>query len=437
MHRPERITRRDLLRAAIAAAPLLAAPLGGCGSRDRGLVIVVGGGLCGLVALDRLAKAGREAVLLEAGTRLGGRIFTVRERFADGAALSPGLRAELGAERVGFEDHGLRALLKDLGIATTPYGKRASPMLLDWGGRTYRFDDGRDFPSSLLEGLSETERKASPLGILHALTDAGTPPDAGDPRTGIEWLRSRGLTPAGERWVRAFVPMPLDAMPAAVFHRAALREVKALKSDLVAGGTDQVVEKLAARHAAAITKGMKVASIGQTERGVSVSDGEGRKVEGSSAIVCLPLLPLRALGFDAGMPEPLAERLKTLEPAHETKLAAECPIPGLPTPSRSAASPGGSPSRVRQAASSSRPSSGPRTRPVWRRRRRRRTPTATTSPTDPLIGAAYAYSKSGTAREGVVRAGRLIFAGADLSDSPGWMEGAVRAAEQAVAAVPG
>ena len=161
-------------------------------------------GLCGLVALDRLAKAGREAVLLEAGTRLGGRILTVREKFSDGAPLSPGLRAELGAERVGFEDHGVRALLKDLGIATTPYGKRASPMLLDWSGRTYRFDDGRDFPTALLEGLSETERKASPLGILHALTDAGTAPDAGDPRTGIEWLRSRGLTPAGERWVRAF-----------------------------------------------------------------------------------------------------------------------------------------------------------------------------------------------------------------------------------------
>jgi monoamine oxidase len=34
-----------------------------------------------------------------------------------------------------------------------------------------------------------------------------------------------------------------------------------------------------------------------------------------------------------------------------------------------------------------------------------------------------------------VRAGRIVFAGADLSDAPGWMEGAVRSADQAVAAV--
>jgi monoamine oxidase len=31
----------------------------------------------------------------------------------------------------------------------------------------------------------------------------------------------------------------------------------------------------------------------------------------------------------------------------------------------------------------------------------------------------------------------LIFAGADLSDAPGWMEGAVRSADQALAALLG
>src|SRR5205814_224149 len=62
--------------------------------RDGGLegdVIVLGGGAAGLAAARGLGVAGRHVVLVEARTRLGGRILTVRE---------PGwpLAVELGAE---------------------------------------------------------------------------------------------------------------------------------------------------------------------------------------------------------------------------------------------------------------------------------------------------------------------------------------------------
>jgi monoamine oxidase len=439
------LTRRGFLR--LAAAAPLAAGLAGCGGGDRAPVLVVGGGLCGLVALDRLVKAGRKAVLLEGGTRLGGRIYTVRGDPARSkptglrAALEPwvseGLRAELGAERVGFEDHGVRALLADLGVATTPYRKPKHPMTFEWGGRSYRFDDGRDLPEAVLAGLSDVERRASPLGLLHAFMEGAPAPEAGDARSGIEWLRSRGLTPAGEKFVRAFVPMPLDRMPAPVFFRASAREVKARRSDLVAGGTDQIVEKLASRHSGAITTGVRVVSVRDDGKRVDAVDAQGRKFEGSSAILCLPLGPLRRLDFAGGVPAALAERLDGLEAAHEVKLAREDTDPAfeysfaerwvsyrLPE-----SGPGGS--YVAQVMAWA-PNAGP--------------PGLDLSSmgmfghdfsADPLIGAAYAYSKSASAREGVVVAGRIVVAGADLSDMPGWMEGAVRAAEQAVAALPG
>jgi monoamine oxidase len=428
-----RLTRRGFLR--LAAAAPLAATLAGCGGGDGGPVLVIGGGLCGLVALDRLARAGRKAVLLEAGNRLGGRILTLREGFA------AGLRAEMGAERVGLEDHGVRALLKELGVATAAHRPPSNPMIFQWQGRSYRFHDVRDLPAALLEGLSDAERQASPLGILHGLMEGAPAPAADDARSGMEWMRSRGLTPAGEKFVRAFVPMPLDGPAAPVFFRMATREVKARKSDLVAGGTDQIVEKLAARHAAAITKGVQIVSLRQEARRVEAADASGRKFDGSSAIVCLPLNPLRKLTFEGGVPEPLATRLKDLEPAYERKTAAESDkaeteyvfaersvLWRLPEMSakgtfvthrldweadaKPAASDGGA---ARAAAGS-----------AFR-----------DFTFDPLVGGAYAYSKSGAAREGVVVAGRLLFAGADLSDMPGWMEGAVRAAEQAVAALPG
>ncbi|MEO5951340.1 MAG: FAD-dependent oxidoreductase [Chloroflexia bacterium] len=57
-------------------------------------VIVVGGGMAGLVAAYELRRAGHEVTLLEAQTRLGGRILTIRTPFTHG------LYAEAGAMRV-------------------------------------------------------------------------------------------------------------------------------------------------------------------------------------------------------------------------------------------------------------------------------------------------------------------------------------------------
>jgi monoamine oxidase len=51
---------------------------------------------------------------------------------------------------------------------------------------------------------------------------------------------------------------------------------------------------------------------------------------------------------------------------------------------------------------------------------------------DPLFGGAIAYPRSGAALEGgVVREGPVVLSGGDLSSLPGWLEGALEAAEDA------
>src|SRR5437870_720800 len=47
-------------------------------------VIVVGAGLSGLVSGMRLQEAGHEVVVLEARSRVGGRVLTIRDGFEDG-----------------------------------------------------------------------------------------------------------------------------------------------------------------------------------------------------------------------------------------------------------------------------------------------------------------------------------------------------------------
>jgi len=95
--------RRDFLKqTAAAAVPLSASSLLASASSRRDLerpgapkkVIVIGAGLAGLSAAYELTRAGHDVTVLEARTRPGGRVLTLRDSFADG------LYAEAGATRV-------------------------------------------------------------------------------------------------------------------------------------------------------------------------------------------------------------------------------------------------------------------------------------------------------------------------------------------------
>ncbi len=59
----------------------------------RKSVVILGAGLAGLSAAYQLSHAGHDVTILEARTRAGGRVHTLREPFADD------LHAEAGARR--------------------------------------------------------------------------------------------------------------------------------------------------------------------------------------------------------------------------------------------------------------------------------------------------------------------------------------------------
>src|SRR5215211_4050453 len=99
--------RREFLqRSAVAAATLSASSLNTFSFaystlERKGLprkVIIIGAGLAGLSAAYELTQAGHNVTVLEARTRPGGRVYTIRGQFADG------LYAEAGATNV-FDVH--------------------------------------------------------------------------------------------------------------------------------------------------------------------------------------------------------------------------------------------------------------------------------------------------------------------------------------------
>ena len=83
--------RRTFLQSAIALPALLGSHSQVATGRR---VVIVGAGLAGLAAAHELERAGYDVVVLEARTRPGGRVYTMREPFSDG------LYAEAGAARI-------------------------------------------------------------------------------------------------------------------------------------------------------------------------------------------------------------------------------------------------------------------------------------------------------------------------------------------------
>ncbi len=71
--------------------------------------------MAGLVAASELARAGHDPIVLEAQHRVGGRILTLREPFADG------LWAEAGAMRLPRSHRLTMALIDRFGLATQPF----------------------------------------------------------------------------------------------------------------------------------------------------------------------------------------------------------------------------------------------------------------------------------------------------------------------------
>jgi monoamine oxidase len=76
-------------------------------------VLVAGAGLAGLTAAHDLSAAGADVTVIDARSRIGGRVWTIRE------ALLEGQHAEAGGDMIDEAQHEIRALAGELGLKLT------------------------------------------------------------------------------------------------------------------------------------------------------------------------------------------------------------------------------------------------------------------------------------------------------------------------------
>lgn len=297
------INRRDFLRGSIAAALSLRA----FGSPNHQKVVVIGAGLAGLATAYELVAAGLDVAVLEAQSRPGGRVRTLRGRFADD------LYCEAGAAQV-FDNH-----------TTTMHYAQAFGLTLDpfesKGGTVYHLRGQRlvDAPGAQLEWpvhLPEGERgktraelweryaasffRSVDQNVLEDIVHSDLLPL--DRMSSSEWLRSRGASSEALAMLRLGLPdlagSGSDGTSALYWIRDMAHRVPRKRAFTIRGGTDRLPLAFATRLGDRIQYGTEVVAIEQEQSSVRVTwqrNGE-RQTTAADRVVCtIPFTVLRRI----------------------------------------------------------------------------------------------------------------------------------------------
>lgn len=117
-------------------------------------VLIIGGGMAGLVAAYELKRQGHQPVVLEAQSRVGGRIYTLR-------SFAPGLYAEAGAMRIPRSHDLTMEYCRLFGLELRPFVMGNPKGLVHIAGQRMTAAEANEHPERLPFDLAPTEHGRS------------------------------------------------------------------------------------------------------------------------------------------------------------------------------------------------------------------------------------------------------------------------------------
>jgi monoamine oxidase len=264
--------------------------------------VVVGAGLAGLVAADELARAGAEVVVLEARSRVGGRVWS--QRLQNGAVV------EMGAEYILPGNTAIRELAERFGLGLWDKGMR-------YGRRDPRGGIGTTH-DELAKAMSTAERELASGGGAQESAEA--------------FLDSLDI-PAGAReaiMARVEISCANTADRVAATDLGGVAHIDDQPSPSIAGGNQRLPLALAEGLGPAVHLDTPVEAIEWGDDRVRVSTTKGQ-VDGDVAVIGIPASVLDRIAFRPELPGEVGAAVARVEYGHAAKLFV--PLTGTAVPS--------------------------------------------------------------------------------------------------------
>ena len=272
-------------------------------------VVVVGAGLAGLAAAREVVAAGASVVVLEARSRVGGRVLN--------EDIGGGQVVEVGAQWIGPTQHRLAALARTLGVEVFPTHGEGDNLIEHAGRlRRYRGTIPRLNPLVLLD-VERAQRRLNALARRVPLDAPWEAPNAGrlDSQTMSSWMRRNLATRPGRMLLELGVEAVWAAQPEDIsllhvlfyIHSAGGLQMLfdtegGAQQDRFVGGSQRVPIRMAEELGAErLMLGAPVRRVEHGRDGVTVH-ADGVRAHGRRAILALAPALAGRLAYDPPLP---------------------------------------------------------------------------------------------------------------------------------------
>jgi len=316
------IARREFLKRGLLAATALPGLNFAIAAAEHGniqrtgatkKVIIIGAGLAGMSAAYELMQAGHEVTVLEARTRSGGRVWTLRDAYPEG------MYAEAGATNV-FDNHEwTMKYIKLLGVTLDPMESIAGASIYHIRGKRVIIKPGSpvDWPLELKPDEKGLSRAALwTKYVVPALKELGNVEAADWPHPLLkrldsisfgEFLRQQGASPGAREILKLGLADQLGDGAKAVSALNLLREAAprstVKQSFSIRGGSDTFPKAFAAKLGDRIHYGLPAIKIEQDSRSVHVicqQAGNRRTFSADYLICAIPFPVLKHVEISPG-----------------------------------------------------------------------------------------------------------------------------------------
>lgn len=328
--------RRRFLKTAVAAAagatvtPIFRAPAKGPQAPN---VVIIGAGTAGLVCAYRLQQNGIAARVVEASTRPGGRMFSLRNFFPDNQMT------ELGGEYIDSDHKTMRGLVRELGLTLNDLATHEEPER----AHAFYFDNHLLPVDASFVDLFRPVAKAIAADLKQMKNRGETSYDTPDAKAVdrlsiAEWFEKRDITGLVTKILRAAYVgeygLEIDQQSAlnllvTMGDEMPLDDVRVFGASderfHIAEGNDRVPALLAERLKSGVEFGTRLENLASSDRGFTLalrSDDKATETKADIVVLALPFTILRQLDLSVKLPEAKRKAIRELGYGTNAKLIA-------------------------------------------------------------------------------------------------------------------